>query len=282
MNNNININENNTVLANTIDENRSVNVSPSKNDVRLATYSNSHHFNVDTGNKSLDTITNNILACNEIGENMLYLVAVNIAYVKENKDFLNGTHFKNLEQYALEMFGYKKAWTYKLANITKFINVKKRIRKADDSIDLIEFNPFESFDINDLQISVLSDIDGFRFSVGKLDILAKCNEEQIKSLIETEIIDSTSSEKDIHRAVNSVLGIEDKSKSKSSENDSENDSKSSENDSENIKPKSYKLITDIDRYNAILDIIKDMENKQNQNTIKRAIEKCKNGKSDVQ
>ena len=142
---------------------------------------------IEKSNKGMGVIENNMLrnATNKINEfhivakNSLLAISMILADIAEKpKEYLENSGFTSIADYAETMFNYKKAYTYKLIKISKFISIK------EGNGEKLEIQSLINNDINtDYYIDVLKDSDGFEFSPSQMLELIPLSSEQIQQHI---------------------------------------------------------------------------------------------------
>lgn len=176
------------------------------------------------GNEMLDNATkqikNNILIANR----SIFSTAIILNDMKSNPvTYFTNTDFKSLEDYGSKIFGFKKAYIYKLCQICRFVS------KDDNGIH------------------VLTDCDGIEYNVSQLIEMIPLSDKMIAD--NAEMLDAGLTCKDLRENVKKIVNPSIETTA------SETDNKKSENES-----KDAKLETDVDRVNKILEIVANIEN----------------------
>lgn len=199
------------------------------------------------GNDMLKKATNKINNYHIITKNAILGVSMILTEISEKpKEYLESSGFNTISEYAENMFGYKKSYTYKLIKISKFICIK------DISGNDIPVKSLIDDKINtDYTFDVIKDVDGFEYSPSQMLELIPLTKEQIEENIKT--LDSSLSCKDLRRVVKDIISpsIE----SNATVTDTEDNQSEEEN---NTEPKIQ--LTDKDRILKMLEICSEMEN----------------------
>ena len=210
---------------------------------------------IEKSNKGMGVIENNMLrnATNKINEfhivakNSILAISMILADIAEKpKVYLENSGFNTITEYAETMFNYKKAYTYKLIKISKFISIK------DGNGEKLEIQALIEDSINtDYYINVLKDGDGFEFSPSQMLELIPLSYEQIQQHIND--LDSSLSCKELRLVVKDIVNppIE-----------TTGDSKESTEESTEENPESTPefQLTDKERIMQMLEICSGMEN----------------------
>lgn len=212
--------------------------------------------NMPEMNDALKLVTEKIDNYQKIAKNSILAISMILADVAEKPNkYLENSGFTTIAEYAETMFGYKKAYTYKLIKISKFVSITDNNGKKlsveyllNDSklIELAENN-------NSLTINVLKDSDGFDYSPSQMLELIPLSSEQIQNHLNE--LDSSLSCKELRQVVKDIVNpsIE----AKVTETDTESDTE--EQKEENIEEPQIQL-TDKDRILKMLEICAEMEN----------------------
>ena len=199
------------------------------------------------GNDMLKKATNKINNYHIITKNAILGISMILTEISEKpKEYLESSGFNTISEYAENMFGYKKSYTYKLIKISKFICIK------DISGNDIPVKSLIDDKINtDYTFDVIKDVDGFEYSPSQMLELIPLTKEQIEENIKT--LDSSLSCKDLRRVVKDIISpsIE----SNATVTDTEDNQSEEEN---NTEPKIQ--LTDKDRILKMLEICSEMEN----------------------
>ena len=158
--------------------------------------------------------------------------------------YFEKSNFNTIADYAEELFGYKKSYTYKLIKISKFISIKSIDGNVIPVKSLIE-DKIEG----DYTFESVSDVDGFEFSPSQLLELIPLTEQQFKDNIKE--LDSSLTCKELRSIVKDIVNppIE----------TTGTDSKDALEQEESVEEKPKEL-TDKDRLLQMLEICSNMEN----------------------
>lgn len=195
----------------------------------------------------LKNATAKITQFHEITKNAILGISLILADIADKpKEYLGNSGFNTIAEYAEEMFGYKKAYTYKLIRISKFISIKEK-DKDDVSIDV-------SYLINDkiegdYTFDVIKDSDGFEYSPSQLLELIPLTIGQIST--NSAILDSSLTCKELRGIVKDIVNppIEVKAE----------DFEKEPTEQEEIKEEEKTPITDKERILQMLEICSNME-----------------------
>lgn len=205
-------------------------------------------------NDSLLLVTKKINQYQQIAKNSVLAISLILSDVAEKpKEYLQGSGFDKIVDYAETLFGYKKAYTYKLIKISKFINLCDKNGEKLSVEYLLDDNKNHELTEKDnyMQIDVLKDSDGFEFATSQMLELLPLTSEQIKEHINE--LDSSLSCKEIRAVVKDIISppIE----VKVTESDTETDTESTEQEE-------IKELTDKERILQMLEICSNMEDAQ--------------------
>ena len=90
---------------------------------------------IEKNNKSMEVIENDMLRnatskinqYNMIAKNSILAISLILSDIADKpKEYLENSGFTSISDYAETMFNYKKAYTYKLIKISKFISIKSK------------------------------------------------------------------------------------------------------------------------------------------------------------
>ena len=210
---------------------------------------------IEKSNKSMEVIENDMLRnatskinqYNMIAKNSILAISLILSDIADKpKEYLENSGFTSIADYAETMFNYKKAYTYKLIKISKFISIK------EGNGEKLEIQSLINNDINtDYYIDVLKDSDGFEFSPSQMLELIPLSSEQIQQHIND--LDSSLSCKELRSVVKDIVNppIETTGDSKES---------TEESTEENPESTPEEQMTDKDRLLQMLEICSGMEN----------------------
>ena len=199
------------------------------------------------GEGMLKNATTKINQFHKIAKNAILGISMVLSDIAEKpKEYLENSGYNTIAEYTEEMFGYKKAYTYKLIRISKFIKIKDINGETLTVSDLIE----DKINV-DYSFESISDSDGFEFSPSQLLELIPLTEQQIEDNIKT--LDSALTCKELRSIVKDIVNppIETKGEESSEENKEEN--KEDEEKEEKIP------LTDKDRILQMLEICSNIE-----------------------
>ena len=201
-----------------------------------------------TMSEDLKNVTSKINAFQQIAKNSIYAISLILSDIADKpKVYLENSKFSTIAEYAEEMFGYKKSYTYKLIKISKFIKIKSKNNEIIKTSDLIN----DKIDA-DYWFDIIKDADGFEFSPSQLLEIIPLTEKQIEDNIKT--LDSSLTCKELREIVKEIISpaIE-TTATDSTENSTENSTDSTE--PEEKQP----MLTDKDRILQMLEICSNME-----------------------
>ena len=195
----------------------------------------------------LKNATNKINTFHKIAKNAILGISMVLSDIAEKpKEYLENSGFNSIADYTEQMFGYKKAYTYKLIRIAKFISIKSinngEVLTVSDLID----DKIES----DYYFETIADGDGFEYSPSQMLELIPLTEEQLKDNIKE--LDSALTCKELREVVKNIVNPPIETTGTES-NEPEEDNK--EEDKQEETP-----LTDKDRLLQMLEICSNMEN----------------------
>ena len=206
-------------------------------------------------NEDLKIVTEKINYFQNIAKNSIFAIALILADIAEKpKEYFSGSNFNSIAEYGEEVFGYKKAYTYKLIKVAKFISIKDiNGNELDVNYLIDETKRLElEKDDNKLIIEVLKDSDGFEFSPSQLLELIPLKDEQIKENLQE--LDSSLSCKELREKVKNII------KPAIETSATEVNTSATE---EQIEEKTNEVkLTDKERIMQMLEITSSMENKE--------------------
>lgn len=199
-------------------------------------------------NDMLKNATSKINSFQQIAKNSVYAISMILENIAEypSKYFENST-YSSIAEYAEELFGYKKAYTYKLIRIARFIKIRSKDNEIIDASNLIN-DKIEA----DYWFDVLKDSDGFEFSPSQLLELIPLTKEQIEMNIAT--LDTSLTCKALRDIVKDIANPPIETKGEESKNEpTEQEENKEENKEEKIE------LTDKERIIQMLEICSGME-----------------------
>ena len=162
----------------------------------------------------LKNATEKINEYHKIAKNAILGISMVLADIADKpKEYLENSNFSTIADYAEEMFGYKKSYTYKLIKISKFIKIKSKTNEIIGVTELLK-DEIES----DYWFDIVKDVDGFEFSPSQLLELIPLTTQQIEDNIKT--LDSALTCKELRSIVKDIVNppIETKGEESSEEN----------------------------------------------------------------
>ena len=149
--------------------------------------------------KNLEKATTKITQFHKIAKNAVLGISLVLSEIaKYPKEYLENSGFSSIAEYAEEIFGYKKAYTYKLIKIAKFVGIKDingaHLNTSDMIHDKIE---------NDYEFSSLADADGFEYSPSQMLELIPLSKEQLEENI--TVLDSALTCKELRAIVKDIV-----------------------------------------------------------------------------
>ena len=194
----------------------------------------------------LKNATYKITQFHKIAKNAVLGISLILSDIADKpKEYLENSGFNTIADYAETMFGYKKAYTYKLIKISKFISIKDINGEKLTVSDLIE-DKIEG----DYTFESISDADGFEYSPSQMLELIPLTEDQLKDNLKS--LDSALTCKELRSIVKDIINPPIETTGKDSTEDSTD---STENSTEvEATP-----LTDKERIMQMLEICSGME-----------------------
>ena len=197
-------------------------------------------------NDMLKNATNKINQYHTITKRAILGISMILADIADKpKEYLENSGFNSIAEYAEEIFGYKKAYTYKLIKISKFIAIKDIEGKdipvkslIDDKIDA------------DYWFDVIKDSDDFEFSPSQMLELIPLTNQQIEDNLKE--LDSSLTCKELRSIVKDIVNPPIEIKGEESKEDKEQED-NKEEEKEKIE------LTDKDRILQMLEICSNIE-----------------------
>ena len=198
-------------------------------------------------NDMLKNATTKIDQFHKIAKNAILGISMVLADIADKpKEYLESSGFNTIAEYAEKMFGYKKAYTYKLVKISKFINIKSINGENLSVSDLVndKINVDYTFD-------VIKDADGFEYSPSQMLEIIPLTENQFVENIKE--LDSSLTCKELRAIVKDIVNppIE------ATGTDFTDALDTTEQEEEKETP-----VTDNDRILQMLEICSGMENEE--------------------
>ena len=157
-------------------------------------------------NANLMTVTNKINQFHQTAKNSILAISLILAEIAEKpNDYLIGSGFDKIVDYTEAVFGYKKAYTYKLIKISKFIKITDKQGKKLDVEYLLNDNLMQQLTDNDnyIKFDVLSDGDGFEYSTSQMLELIPLSRKAVEE--NSDILDSSLSCKELRAVVKKII-----------------------------------------------------------------------------
>ena len=193
----------------------------------------------------LKSATEKINEYHKITKNAILGISMVLADIADKpKEYLESSGFNTIAEYTETVFGYKKAYTYKLIRISKFISIKSINGETLSVSDLIN----DKLEV-DYTFDVIKDADGFEYSPSQmLEIIPLTDNQFIDNIKE---LDSALTCKELRSIVKDIVSppIETKIEDKEQEDKEQEDNK----EEEKIE------LTDKERIMQMLEICSNME-----------------------
>ena len=157
-------------------------------------------------NESLKNVTNKINNFHQTAKNSILAISCILAEISNDPNkYLFGSGFDKIVDYTESLFGYKKAYTYKLIKISKFITIADKNGKKLDVGYILNDNLIQQLIDNDnfIQFKTIQDSDGFEYSTSQLLELIPLSQEQIEQNINE--LDSSLSCKELREVVKDII-----------------------------------------------------------------------------
>ena len=199
-------------------------------------------------NDMLKNATDKINQYHTITKRAILGISMILANIAEYPStYFENSKYSTIAEYAEEMFGYKKSYTYKLIKISKFISIKDI--KGENVI------PVKSLINNEINtdyiFDVVKDADGFEYSPSQMLELIPLNEEQLKDNIKE--LDSALTCKELRSIVKDII-------SPPVETTATDSTESTEPTEQENKEEEKPPLTDKERIMQMLEICSGMEN----------------------
>ena len=196
----------------------------------------------------LKNATTKITQFHKIAKNAILGISMVLADIAEKpKEYLENTGFNTIAEYTESVFGYKKAYTYKLIRIAKFISIKSLNGETLSIADFIN----DKINV-DYTFEARTDVDGFEYSPSQMLELIPLTDNQFVDHIQE--LDSSLTCKELRAIIKDIVSppIETKGEESSEDNKEQEDK---EQEEEKIIQ-----LTDKDRILQMLEICSNMEN----------------------
>ena len=151
------------------------------------------------GEGMLKNATTKIDQFHKIAKNAILGISLILSDIASKpKEYLENSGFNSIAEYTESTFGYKKAYTYKLIKIAKFINIKsingEKLAISDLISDKIEV---------DYNFESISDIDGFEYSPSQMLELIPLTDNQFVENI--KVLDSSLTCRELREVVKNII-----------------------------------------------------------------------------
>ena len=198
--------------------------------------------------ENLKNATYKITEFHKIAKNAILGISLILSDIADKpKEYLENSKYSTIAEYAEEMFGYKKSYTYKLIRISKFLSIKSINGEKLSVSDLIN----DKINV-DYTFESIADADGFEYSPSQMLELIPLTEEQLKDNIKE--LDSALTCKELRSIVKDIVNPPIEVKGESSEDKQEEDKQEENKQEEKIE------LSDKDRILQMLEICSNMEN----------------------
>ena len=211
---------------------------------------------METSKKGIATIeegmlknaTEKINEYHKITKNAILGISMVLADIADKpKEYLESSGFNTIAEYTESVFGYKKAYTYKLIRISKFISIKSINGENLSVSDLIndKINVDYTFD-------VIKDADGFEYSPSQMLEIIPLTENQFIDNIKE--LDSALTCKELRAIVKDIVNPPIEVKGSIEQEDKEQE--------DNKEEEAPTPLTDKERIMQMLEICSGMENEE--------------------
>ena len=195
----------------------------------------------------LKNATEKITQFHKIAKNAILGISLILSDIADKpKEYLESSGFNSIAEYTEEVFGYKKAYTYKLIRISKFISIKNIEGENIPIKDLIDDKI-----TTDYKFETITDADGFEYSTSQmLELIPLTDNQFIENIKE---LDSSLTCKELRSIVKDIVNPPIVVKGEEYKKDS------TEHTDEDKQEEKIEL-TDKDRILQMLEICSNMEN----------------------
>ena len=199
-------------------------------------------------NDMLKNATDKINQYHTITKRAILGISMILANIAEYPStYFENSKYSTIADYAEEMFGYKKSYTYKLIKISKFISIKNINGEKLSVSDLIN----DKLEV-DYSFESIADNDGFEYSPSQmLELIPLTNNQFVENIKE---LDSSLTCKELRSIVKNIVSppIE----------TTATESKESTGQEDNKEEEKTPILTDKDRILQMLEICSGMENEE--------------------
>ena len=194
----------------------------------------------------LKNATEKITQFHKIAKNAILGISMILSDIANKpKEYLENSGFNTIAEYTERVFGYKKAYTYKLIKISKFISIKsingEKLSISDLIADTIE---------SDYTFETITDNDGFEFSPSQMLELIPLTQKQLEDNLKS--LDSALTCKELRSIVKDIISPPVATTATDSTEDSTEHKKS-------IEDEEPTPLTDKERILQMLEICSGME-----------------------
>ena len=212
------------------------------------------------GEGMLKNATEKINEYHKIAKNAILGISMVLADIASKpKEYLENSGFNTIAEYTETVFGYKKAYTYKLIRIAKFISIKSINGETLSVSDLIN----DKLEV-DYIFDVIKDADGFEYSPSQmLELIPLTDNQFIENIKE---LDSSLTCKELRAIVKDIINppIE----------TTGTESKDSTESTESTEEEKAPPLTDKDRILQMLEICSNMEDEEIKSKIVNVFQKA--------
>ena len=209
---------------------------------------------------SLKNATEKIIQYHRITKNAILGISMILSDIAERpKEYLEKSKYSTISEYAEEMFGYKKAYTYKLIKISKFVSIKSITGEKLSISDLIN----DKLEV-DYTFESIADNDGFEFSPSQMLELIPLTKQQIEDNL--KLLDSALTCKELRSIVKDIVNPPIEVKGEESKGET---TETTEDNKEEPTP-----LTDKERIMQMLELCSSMENEEIKDKIINVFQKA--------
>ena len=197
----------------------------------------------------LKNATEKIIQYHRITKNAILGISMILADIcSKPKEYFETSRFSTIAEYAEEMFGYKKAYTYKLIKISKFVSIKSINGEKLSISDLIN----DKLEV-DYTFESIVDNDGFEYSPSQMLELIPLTDNQFVENIKA--LDSALTCKELRSIVKDIISPPVETTATNSTEDSTEHKKS-------VEEEESTPLTDKERIMQMLELCSSMENEE--------------------
>ena len=212
-------------------------------------------------NESLKIVTNKINSFHQTAKNSILAISLILAEISNDPDkYLHGSGFDKIVDYTEAVFGYKKAYTYKLIKISKFIKITDKSGKKLDVGYILNDNLIQQLIDNGdfIKFDVLRDGDGFEYSTSQMLELIPMSRKAVEE--NSDVLDSSLSCKELRKIVKDLVNppVETTATASDTVSTSNEETPTGTSDGTDTAVE----LTDKDRIMQMLEISSSMENEE--------------------